>query len=81
LSVNENELFSLSIYPNPAKNQFTIQLDNSTQLEKVSIYNTLGQVVLTSEEHIINTSKLSSGSYIVEITTNKGKSSKKLIVE
>jgi hypothetical protein len=81
LSLNENKLFSLSIYPNPAKTQFTIQLDPSVQLEKVSIYNTLGQVVLTSEEHIVNTSTLSSGSYIVEITTNKGKSSKKLIIE
>ncbi|MFT7051575.1 MAG: hypothetical protein ACJAZK_002187 [Psychroserpens sp.] len=81
LSLNENDVFNFKIYPNPTKTQFTIQLDPSVQLEKVSIYNTLGQVVLTSEENTINTSKLSSGSYIVDILTNKGKSSKKLIIE
>jgi hypothetical protein len=89
LSINDLSTTEFSIYPNPTKNQFTIQLDNSVQLEKVSIYNMLGQVVLTfdtsttlsTRENIINTSKLSSGSYIVEILTNKGKSSKKLIIE
>lgn len=89
LSLDENELFSFSIYPNPTKNQLTIQLDLSVQLQKVTIYNTLGQLVLTSDtsttlstrENTINTSKLASGSYIVEILTNKGKSSKKLIIE
>ncbi len=81
LSVNNLLTTDFSIYPNPTKNQFTIQLDTSVELQKVTIYNILGQAVLISEENIINTSKLSSGSYIVEILTNKGKSSKKLIIE
>ncbi|TXE19133.1 T9SS type A sorting domain-containing protein [Psychroserpens burtonensis] len=81
LSLNENDVFNFKLYPNPTKNQFIIQLDPLVQLQKVAIYNTLGQVVLTSEEKNINTSTLSSGSYIVEIITNNGKSSKKLIIE
>ncbi|MEH6536623.1 MAG: T9SS type A sorting domain-containing protein [Psychroserpens sp.] len=81
LSIEENELSNFKLYPNPSKTQFTIQLDPSVQLEKVFIYNTLGQVVAASEETVVSTSKLASGSYIVEIITNQGKSSKKLIIE
>jgi len=81
LSIEENVLSNFSLYPNPTTNQFTIQLNSTSILEQVTIYNTLGQMVLTSEEAIVNTSKLASGSYIVEITTNTGKASKKLIIE
>ncbi|WP_460220391.1 T9SS type A sorting domain-containing protein [Psychroserpens sp. MEBiC05023] len=81
LSIEELEISSFQLYPNPTKTQFTIEIDNSSRLEKVSVYNTLGQVVLISEELIVNTSKLASGSYMVEVLTNKGKSLKKLIIE
>tara|TARA_R110002049_G_C8965100_1_gene547045 strand:- start:431 stop:691 length:261 start_codon:yes stop_codon:yes gene_type:complete len=81
LSINTADLFSFSLYPNPAKTQFTIQLENSNILENAKIYNNLGQLVLTSQRHVVNTSTLSSGLYFVEIETNKGKASKKLIIE
>ena len=81
LSINEFHDTTFQLYPNPAKNQFTIHLNTSSILEKVIIYNTLGQEVLTSENTVVDTSKLASGSYIVEIETNQGKASKKLIIE
>ncbi|WP_299332858.1 T9SS type A sorting domain-containing protein [uncultured Psychroserpens sp.] len=79
LGLEENSLFNFKLYPNPAKTQFTIQLDPSVQLDKISIYNSLGQEVLTSKAYTVDTSKLSSGSYVVEVTTNQGKSTKQLI--
>ncbi|WP_299332856.1 T9SS type A sorting domain-containing protein [uncultured Psychroserpens sp.] len=81
LSTNDLVLQTLQLYPNPAKIQFTIQLDTSVQLEKVTVYNLLGQEVLTSKEYTVNTSKLSSGSYVVEVITNQGKSTKQLIID
>lgn len=81
LSTKEQAISNFEIYPNPTKNHFKIELDNTLILEKVSIYNTLGQVILMSEESNVNTSNLASGSYIVEVTTNQGQSSKKLIIE
>ncbi|MEH6536846.1 MAG: T9SS type A sorting domain-containing protein [Psychroserpens sp.] len=81
LSSNEFVVSQFKLYPNPTKNQFTIQLDSSVELEEISIHNLLGQVVLTSKEHIVNTSKLASGSYIVEVITNQGKATKKLIID
>lgn len=81
LSIEESSILEFSIFPNPTKTQFTIKLNPSAQLEKVYIYNTLGQVILTAKTHTINTSKLASGSYIVGIITDKGKTTKKLIIK
>ena len=81
LSLEDQKVSDFNLFPNPTKHQFTIQLNEASTLEQVSIYNTLGQEVLTSKNTIVDTSTLASGSYIVEITTNKGKASKKLIIE
>lgn len=78
----ENQIISnFNLYPNPTKTKFTIQLENSTELQNLTIYNNLGQQVLTSKKTVVDTSKLASGLYVVEIETNKGKGTKKLIIE
>lgn len=81
LSSDEFVLTQFSLYPNPATNQVTIQLQEGNIIEKVTIYNILGKEVLTSTESIINTSKLESGLYIVKVKTTNGTISKKLIIE
>lgn len=81
LSVQENDVLEFKLFPNPTKNQFTIEFNPFVELELVVIYNTLGQVVLTSKEAIVNTSKLASGFYVVKLITNKGKVSIQLIKE
>ncbi|TXE15716.1 T9SS type A sorting domain-containing protein [Psychroserpens burtonensis] len=81
LSSQDFDVLSFSLYPNPAKDQFTIQLDLASKLEKVNIYNMLGQVVLTTKVTNIDSSNLASGSYFVEVITSKGKTTKKLILE
>jgi len=81
LSTEDYIKSNFNLFPNPATNQFTIQLNDASVIEHVSIYNILGQEVLNSKKLTINTSKLASGTYIVELTTNQGKSTKKLIIE
>ncbi len=81
LSTNNYTTSQFNLFPNPTKDQFTIQLNDTSVLSQVTIYNTLGQQVLTSEKSIVNTSKLTSGYYIVEVTASNGKASKKLIIE
>ncbi|EDP69498.1 hypothetical protein FBALC1_17197 [Flavobacteriales bacterium ALC-1] len=81
LGVTDNYSLSFKLYPNPTKAQFTIQLDKTTELKNVNIYNNLGQLILTCKKATVNSSKLASGLYVVEIETNKGKGSKKLIIE
>ena len=81
LNVEEQNTSIFKLYPNPAKNQFTIQLENPSELQNVSIYNNIGQLILTSKETSIDSSNLASGLYLVKIETTKGKGSKKMIIE
>ena len=81
LSTEEFTTSNFSLYPNPASTQVTIEIPQENTLEKVTVYNSLGQVVMTSKENNMTTSTLSKGMYIVEVLTNQGASSKKLIIE
>uniref|UniRef100_UPI004048D64A T9SS type A sorting domain-containing protein n=1 Tax=Flavobacterium sp. TaxID=239 RepID=UPI004048D64A len=84
-STLSNPNFELSkqvvIYPNPAKNYFQVDLENSLELKAVTVYNNLGQQVVTTNSSKVNTSSLSKGMYYVEIVTNAGKANKKIIIE
>lgn len=81
LSLEEFTVFDFSLYPNPASNQITIETENNIKIKKITIYNSLGQFITSSRQTSINTSKLSQGIYIIEVFTDRGISSKKLIIE
>src|SRR5690606_20061698 len=80
-SHNNFSHIEFNIYPNPATDILNIGLENDLVLEKVTIYNNLGQVVKTSKDVVINVENLSSGVYFVEVTSNKGRATKKIIVK
>ena len=71
---------NLRVYPNPSNGIVNIALENNLQLEKVSIYNQLGQLVKTTQANIIPTTELAKGTYYVEVVTNQGKATKKIVV-
>ena len=81
LAIEDFSLSTFSMYPNPASTQITIDVPQGIALEKATIYNHLGQLVLSSKSTTIDTSTLSKGMYIVEVLTAQGTSSKKLIIE
>lgn len=81
LSSDDFVLSNFSVYPNPTSDLITISLKNSLQLEKVNIYNTLGQLVKSENKETINVNDLESGSYYFEIITNQGKATKTVIVK
>ena len=68
------------VYPNPTSETLTIELENNLILEKVNIYNTLGQVIKTESNTNIDVSKLQKGTYFVEVVTNNGKATKSIII-
>ena len=72
---------SLKMYPNPSNGFVTIALDNNLQVEKVNIYNSLGQLVKTTTANVVSTLELAKGSYFVEVVTNEGKATKQLLVQ
>lgn len=75
LSVTNAVVKSISIYPNPV--QDILYLTGKKNLKNIEIYNVTGQKLLTqkigAQKAEINVSKLTSGMYIVVITTDDNK--------
>lgn len=68
--INDNETNLLSVFPNPANNQ--IEIIGSTPIESISIYNTNGQLILTTNENGIDVSDFPSGLYYVVVNSQNG---------
>jgi aminopeptidase N len=71
-----NETFdldqSISIYPNPANDILHIMTPTTILIEKVEIFNTLGQLVGQKTDHDFSISELASGMHLLKITTSEG---------
>ena len=69
------------IYPNPTSGDLHIEASGMT---RVSVINTLGQVVLDeavkSDETVINMAQFNNGIYLVRIATENGTSVKRIVV-
>ena len=83
-SIDDNELENLIlIYPNPTSKYLNIELNNST-IFKISIYDLNGralEVIKNIANNKIDVSNLANGFYTLNIITNKGIITKKIIKE
>jgi hypothetical protein len=74
---------SISLFPNPARDILNIQAKSDIWISSLTIYNSLGQLVLIIPNAIgvenINVSSLKTGSYFIIVNTDKGTSSAKFI--
>jgi hypothetical protein len=74
---------SLQIYPNPAKDQFTIKFE--TELQSVIMVNYSGQVVMnrkaTGNELLINANEFAKGVYTLQVETKDGRSVHKVVIQ
>nr|WP_321409030.1 autotransporter-associated beta strand repeat-containing protein [uncultured Carboxylicivirga sp.] len=75
----------VSIYPNPTKGIFNIELESNVLINSVEIIDLQGQVVklsseVQSSELSVDASTLSSGIYFVFIHTDKGLVKEKLLI-
>ena len=80
-STNEHLESSLKLYPNPTNGLITIELEG---LQKVMVYNALGQVLLNKEANDdalqLDLSGLGNGLYWVKVMTQNGTAAKSLII-
>ncbi|UUV20596.1 T9SS type A sorting domain-containing protein [Paenimyroides aestuarii] len=81
LSSDTFVLENFNIHPNPTTDIINIELKENLSLEKVLIYNTNGQLVKETSEKTINVSGFAKGIYNVQVYTNQGKATKKIIVQ
>ena len=78
---------SIKVYPNPAKENFTIELSNLNS-SKVEIFNLIGKLIFTKEVNekkiqINNYNRFKLGVYFVKVTTKNNNKvyRKKLIIK
>ena len=66
-TIEEEDLNSFSIFPNPATNQVTLVVDHPKNYTKYHLYNNLGQLVLensiSEQREIIDLSSYRTGLY------------------
>ncbi len=70
---------AIALYPNPVANELHIQMPSNVSLEKVTIYNSLGQKVMQSNGLSFSVSGLATGVHFVDIETSEGTFHKKII--
>jgi len=84
LSINNNNWLcqKIQVYPNPTSDYINISFTNQIEINTVSIYNALGQLVFdTNKFENIYISELSAGLYYLSINTNKGVVNKTMVRE
>lgn len=81
LSVAQNQIEGLKVYPNPVTNGTFYINTNANSSKEVVVYDVLGkQVVKTTTTNAVNVSNLKSGVYIVKITEEGKTATRKLVV-
>lgn len=88
--IKENTLSEMKIYPNPASDQVTLNvISKETTHANLSVTNLMGQVVYTqnvsletgSNQYELNVTNFAAGFYLVNVRTNAGSTTQKLIVK
>ncbi len=83
LSNTEFNLESVSVSPNPTKNNWNVKTSNGQNITAVEVYDNLGKQVLNAvpnaSEFAINASELKDGIYLAKIVSNTGSTTVKLV--
>ncbi|MBV7441064.1 T9SS type A sorting domain-containing protein [Weeksellaceae bacterium TAE3-ERU29] len=86
--MNKGEGDVISLYPNPAKNSFFIEVNNTkSEVKEINLYSLLGTSVLVirnnfSKDKIeVNISSLKKGKYLVKVSFADGTSEVKALIK
>ena len=79
--IQDNELASILLYPNPVTDHLIINGAEDIQLNGIEIYDITGRLVQTVEKgcRMINTSQLSKGTYLLRLFTSEGEVIRKFL--
>jgi hypothetical protein len=87
LASNEFASTNLAVYPNPALEVITIQLNSNNYIKQIQLVDMLGRVIKNEKysssnySEVMNLKEVGSGTYFVEVTTDTNqKETKKIIV-
>ncbi|MCF6350616.1 MAG: immune inhibitor A [Flavobacteriaceae bacterium] len=82
-SIEDNELLSIAIYPNPPNDVLTIEIPNLVEKTTISAYSINGQllkqITTINQNSTLDLSNFSNGIYFINIQTSKSTKSFKII--
>ena len=85
LDVDDNQITSVGLYPNPASDMVTISTPAGTQIEEVTIFDIRGRKVMTlqfdDQQYSFNVADLETAVYLLQIKTDSGVFTSRLIKE
>ncbi len=80
LTITETDFSEkLSLFPNPVSSILNIEIPTPISFQNARIYSTLGQLILETSEKTINLETLSAGIYLLEVATDRGSVTKKIV--
>ena len=87
LGIENEQALTLNVYPNPATDQFTIQLANCKTDAQLAIIDLVGKTILSriipvgSDLVTFNTFGISKGTYLVKINSGNRSITRKLVIQ
>jgi len=81
LSIDENFAKKFSVYPNPTSS--LINISSTEQVDRVDLYNPLGQIVLSKTNNLtkLNIENLKQGLYVLKLYSGDKSVTKKIIID
>ena len=81
LSVEENEIASFSVFPNPTASHWNVKSNHN--INSIDVFDVLGKQVLSikpnAQETVINASPLNAGLYLARLTSDAGTETVRLV--
>lgn len=72
---------NVTMFPNPVSEKLQIRVAEGVVFEKATLYSILGEELFFTSEENVDCSQLAAGIYFVEVTTDRGSISKKIVKE
>ncbi|MBT8259640.1 MAG: T9SS type A sorting domain-containing protein, partial [Bacteroidia bacterium] len=72
---------SIRLYPSPAADEIFLSMPEGRMLQQMILYNVSGQLIRQSKSSPMMVSDISPGLYLMEIITDKGKTTRKILIK
>ncbi|MEM7185734.1 MAG: T9SS type A sorting domain-containing protein [Bacteroidota bacterium] len=82
LSISDNERNNrITFYPNPVKKNLYLVPNENHVFEEIVVYSMPGDHILLTDQRIVDISHVAKGIYLVEVKTNQGTYTRKIVKE
>jgi hypothetical protein len=86
-SVEEQEDFGFTVYPNPASSYVDVRIDNGLEILSIQLFTIEGKLLQTTNSlgtnnsYKVDLSNVSSGTYLIKVNASSQQIVKKIIVQ